>query len=417
MSRPSILMFGWEYPPHNSGGLGVACQGICEGLIELGSNVTFVLPEKTSIEEGRVPIIFANQLTHTHIEESELDFIRKIQNPYNSASDYGDLVKKYKLVYGKDIGKGFSLIEKVDLYEYQTHNLAKKYKDVDVIHAHDWLSFGAGIAAKKVTGKPLVAHIHATEFDRSGSDSINEEIYSREKRGLEEADVVVTVSDFTKNIIIKKYGIDEAKIRVVHNGVISKQTNTEIKDGLSEIKDAGFNIVLSLGRITLQKGVDYFVRMAKIVLEYKPKTFFVIAGSGDMENQIIELANDLGISKNILFTGFVRGNTIDMLYRSADVFIMPSLSEPFGIAPLEAIVQGTPVIISKQSGVSEVVSHALKVDFWDIEGMANKVIAVLEYPKLSETLVEHSTKQVKEITWTNASRKLIDIYTYIRNKK
>jgi glycosyltransferase involved in cell wall biosynthesis len=408
-------MFGWEYPPHNSGGLGVACQGICEALIEEGHKVTFVLPHGTKIDGGRVPIVFANKAKHTYLDKEEIEILRKLQNPYLGEFEHSELIARYKQQYGMDTAYPFSLISRVDLYAHHAGRLAKEFADVDVIHAHDWLCFGAGVAAKQATGKPLIVHVHATEYDRSG-DNINQEVFVREKYGMDMADKIVTVSSFTKDIIVKKYGIDEAKISVVHNGVVQKKTNSEIKNQLIHIREAGNSIVLSLGRITLQKGVDYFVRAAKIVLDYRPKTFFVVAGSGDMEAQIIELTSDLGISNKVLFTGFIRGDTVDMLYKASDVFVMPSLSEPFGIAPLEAMVQGTPVIISKQSGVSEVVSHALKVDFWDVEELANKIIAILDYPELQKTLQIQGQVQVDGITWKNAVKKLAQVYKEVTKK-
>ena len=413
MLEPSILMFGWEYPPHNSGGLGVACQGICEALTEDGHIVTFVLPKYIELDAGRVPIVFADKAPHAYLTQEEIDIVKSLQNPYLSETEYYRIMQ-YSRVLGINIDYPVSLIERVDLYESQSYILAKSFSDVDVIHAHDWLAFGAGIAAKKATGKPFVAHIHATEYDRSPSGNINKEIYRREKRGFDFADKIIAVSNFTKKNIIKHYGVDPSKISVVHNGVISKITNTELHTDLIKLKEAGYSIVLSLGRITLQKGIDYFMRMAKIVVDYRPKTFFVVAGSGDMENQIMELGADLGIAKNVLYTGFVRDDTIDMLYKTADIFIMPSVSEPFGIAPLEAMHQGTPVLISKQSGVAEIATHTLKVDFWDIEEMANKVIAVLSYPELGQTLSNEGKTQVETFSWSNVSKKLSNIYKELK---
>ena len=414
MPLSSVLMFGWEYPPHNSGGLGVACQGMCEALVNDGHKVTFVLPKFIEIKEGIVPLVFADSASHKHIDEWGLSIIRQIQNPYTSPDEYKKLLKIYYNYFGEDAPYPDSLIERVDLYSAKAYGLSKDYKNVDIIHAHDWLSFGAGIAAKRATGKPLVVHIHATEYDRSPGGSINTEIYKREKAGLEVADKIIAVSEFTKNTITKHYGITPDKILVVHNGVVSKISTKKLSDDLLTIKESGNAIVLSLGRITLQKGIDYFMHMARIVLDHMPKTFFVVAGSGDMERQIIELGAELGISHNVLFTGFVRGDTIDSLYRTADVFIMPSVSEPFGIAPLEAMDQGTPVIISKQSGVSEVASHTLKVDFWDVEDMANKVIAILAYPALKNTLSTEGGKQVKTLNWGTAAKKLASIYNELK---
>ncbi len=275
----------------------------------------------------------------------------------------------------------------------------------DVIHAHDWLAYPAGIAARALTGKPLVAHVHATEFDRSG-DNVNQRVYDIERAGMHAADRVITVSRLTKSIAVNKYGADPAKVDVVYNGVEQEDAQPTSIDRI-ERKD---KIVLFLGRITLQKGPEYFVRAAARALEKIDNVKFVVAGSGDMAVRMIEEAAALGIGHKVLFTGFLRGRDVDKVFRMADCYVMPSVSEPFGIAPLEAMSRDVPVIISKQSGVSEVLTHALKVDFWDVEEMANKIVAVLKYPPLSQTLREHGVFECRRLTWDGAAEKAVKVY-------
>ncbi|MFU8830233.1 MAG: glycosyltransferase family 4 protein, partial [Phycisphaerales bacterium] len=279
-------------------------------------------------------------------------------------------------------------------------------KQFDVIHAHDWMTYPAGMALGRVTGKPLVAHIHSTEFDRSG-EHVNQVIYDIERRGMHAAVRVIAVSMLTKNIVAKRYGVDPGKIRVVYNGVAQEEKFAPAP--MSEIlpKD---KIVLFLGRITMQKGPEYFVTAAKRVLEKIENVKFVVAGNGDMARKMIEQAAELGIGHKVLFTGFLRGRDVGKVFQMADCYVMPSVSEPFGIAPLEAMSHDTPVIISKQSGVSEVVSHALKVDFWDTDQMANKIIAVLRYPPLSQTLKEHGRMELRRLTWDGAAEKCVGVY-------
>jgi glycosyltransferase involved in cell wall biosynthesis len=274
----------------------------------------------------------------------------------------------------------------------------------DVIHAHDWLTYPAGMALKALTGKPLVAHVHATEFDRSG-ENVNQGVYDIERSGMHAADRVITVSRLTKSIAVTRYGADPAKVDVVYNGV--EQEGAQPRVGKIERKD---KIVLFLGRITMQKGPEYFIQAAKRVLEKIENVKFVVAGSGDMAVRMIEQAAALGIGHKVLFTGFLRGRDVDNVFRMADIYVMPSVSEPFGIAPLEAMSHDVPVIISKQSGVSEVLTHALKVDFWDTDEMANKIVAVLKYPPLSQTLRQHGEYELRGLTWGGAAEKCVKVY-------
>lgn len=279
------------------------------------------------------------------------------------------------------------------------------HEQFDVIHAHDWLTYPAGMAVKALTGKPLVCHIHATEFDRSG-EHINQPVYDLERMGMQAADRVIAVSRLTKAVVHSKYGVDEQKIDVVYNGV----EQDDVQPGLGTAIEKDEKIVLFLGRITMQKGPEYFIRAAKRVLEKNDKVKFVVAGSGDMAVSMIEDAAAHGIGHKVLFTGFLRGRDVDRVFSMADCFVMPSVSEPFGIAPLEAMRNDTPVIVSNQSGVAEVLTHALKVDFWDVDEMANKIVAVLKYPPLSKTLREHGRFELRGLTWDGASEKCVKSY-------
>lgn len=276
----------------------------------------------------------------------------------------------------------------------------------DIIHAHDWLTFNAAIAAKRVSGKYMVVHIHSTEFDRTGGNGVNQYVYDLERKGMEEADLVIAVSNYTKQKIVNNYQIPADKIKVVHNGVEFENYSLEQVHSLKQKN----KIVLYLGRLTLQKGPDYFIYAAKKVLEYEPNTIFVIAGGGDMEKFIIRKVAELGIADKFIFTGFLRGKDVHAAYKMADLYVMPSVSEPFGIAPLESLNQGTPVLISKQSGVSEVLTNCLKVDFWDVNEMANKIVSVLKYDSLRRTLQENGVAEVKKFNWETPARRCIDIY-------
>lgn len=279
-----------------------------------------------------------------------------------------------------------------------------RFDAFDVIHAHDWMTYPAGLAIAGLTGKPLVVHVHSTEFDRSG-DSVNQPIYDIERRGMHAATAVICVSHLTRKICELRYGVAGEKIHVVYNGIEhagAAQPRTTIRKG--------DKIVLFLGRLTMQKGPEYFVAAAKKVLAKYERVKFIVAGSGDLAGQTVQLAAEMGIGHKVLFAGFLRGGDVERVFRMADVYVMPSVSEPFGIAPLEAIRHDVPVIISKNSGVAEVIDHALKVDFWDVDEMANKIIAVLRHPPLSQTLREHADFEVRALTWEGAAAKCVAVY-------
>jgi glycosyltransferase involved in cell wall biosynthesis len=398
-------MFGWEFPPYNSGGLGVACLGLTRALSERGTEVIFVMPKQLDLSVPWARFVFAD--TAGSLDGLDIRAINSILTPYITANAY-EAYRRTGGVLSPLNFYGHDLMSEVMRYAIMGASIALR-EDFDVIYAHDWLSFGAGMEAKRVTGKPLIVHVHATEFDRCGGPwGINREVYKIERAGMEAADRVIAVSEFTKAIIMREYGIPDSKISVVYNGI--DDTTAPHGDGtlprLHALKQAGYSIVLFLGRITLQKGPDYFIRTAKRVLERNPKVVFILSGSGDMEHAMMNLAAQLGIGSNVLFTGFLQGNDRFEAYVAADLFIMPSVSEPFGITPLEAMKLGTPVLISKQSGVSEVVHHALKADFWDIDEMANQILSVVGYPGLREALAENAIREADALTWGVAAQKV-----------
>jgi glycogen(starch) synthase len=296
------------------------------------------------------------------------------------------------------------LVGDADRYARLVVALAR-HERFDVVHAHDWLTYPAGIAIAGVTGKPLVVHVHSTEFDRSG-DNIHQQLYDIERRGMHMADRVIAVSEFTKSICVERYGVAVSKVDVVYNGIDRDADQPEPGAQISS-KD---KIVLFLGRITMQKGPEYFIAAAKRVLEKIKNVKFVVAGSGDMTTRMIELAAQMGIGSKVLFTGFLRGRDVERVFGMADCYVMPSVSEPFGISALEAVHHDVPVIISKQSGVSEVLTHVLKVDFWDTDEMANKIVAVLRHPPLSQTLREHGPFELRRLTWEGAAEKCVRSY-------
>lgn len=403
-----VLMFGWEFPPLNSGGLGVACKGLAEALVKKGVEVVFVLPKKVDITNPFVSFKFANISSGQKIKQYEIP--SNIQSPYKTS----DSVMGHLNIENFNIEKQYSFDIAGEVLMYEAHaSEVVENETFDVIHAHDWLSYGAGLVAKKISGKPLIAHIHATEIDRTGGNGVNQFVFDLEKRGFEEADAVIAVSELTRQTIIQYYGINPEKIKVVHNGMKHDEINhNEVNkiDVLNEAKRAGYNVVLFLGRLTIQKNPKSLLLAAKSVIQYHPKSLFVFAGSGDMERELIETAAELGISDKVIFAGFIRGAEKHRLFSIADLFVMPSISEPFGLVSLEALANNTPVLISKQSGVSEVLLHSLQVDFWDLDEIINKIVAVLMHTSLKEVLATNGHVESKSITWDVAAGKVIEIY-------
>lgn len=423
-----VLMFGWEFPPHIAGGLGTACYGIVKGLAHNGVETMFVMPSASGDEDkSAADIINASDVPVEITDTMNVDdFLDKVQFvhigtnmvPYLDPEEFHTLVEEdrkrqvrdFTVNYGhtyKFSGKyGSNLMEEVARYAMVGGTIAMTHKDeFDVIHAHDWLTYNAGIAAKRLSGKPLVVHVHATSFDRSSDNNIDTRVYEIEKRGMEAADKVITVSDLTRNIVITKYGIDPAKVVTVHNAVdFSGRSEVKVEKG---VKD---KVVTFLGRITFQKGPEYFIEAAAKVLKRCDNVRFVMAGSGDMMNRSIRQVARLGISDRFHFTGFLRGNEVQKMFALSDVYVMPSVSEPFGISPLEAMRSGVPSVISRQSGAAEVLKYAFKVDFWDVDAMADEIYALLQYPALSRFASKFGYDEVNTLKWNNAAAKIKSVY-------
>lgn len=423
-----VLMFGWEFPPHIAGGLGTACYGIVKGLSHSGVSTMFVMPSASGDEDqSAAQIINASdvpvQITDTMNVDDFLDKVQFVHIgtnmvPYLDPAEFHTLVEEdrrrqvrdFSVHYGhtyKFSGKyGSNLMEEVARYAMVGGTIAMTHKDeFDVIHAHDWLTYMAGIAAKRLSGKPLVVHVHATSFDRSSDNNIDTRVYDIEKRGMEAADKVITVSDLTRNIVITKYGIDPSKVVTVHNAVdFSGRSDVNVERG---VKD---KVVTFLGRITFQKGPEYFIEAAAKVLKRCDNVRFVMAGSGDMMNRSIRQVARLGISDRFHFTGFLRGKEVQEMFALSDVYVMPSVSEPFGISPLEAMRTGVPSVISKQSGAAEVLKYAFKVDFWDVDAMADEIYALLKYPALAKFASKYGFDEVNTLKWNNAAVKIKNVY-------
>ena len=425
MDQIKVFMLGWEFPPFISGGLGTACYGLTKAMDQLGIQVTFVLPKTVDSQFAT----HVNLLTPgSRISKSSSKFVdmknvafRTISSPlqpYTTPDVYQQRIeeslrqKQQSSTVSRSNWCPASIDYSNDMYT-EVHRYAAaavelaEYTEFDIVHAHDWMTYPAGIGVAAMSKKPLVVHVHSTEFDRSG-EHVNQMIYDIEREGMEWADKVIAVSHFTRNIIISRYGISGDKVEVVYNGVEHNGDDKWTLAGTGIDKDE--KIVLFLGRITMQKGPEYFLQAARKVLEKIENVKFVMAGSGDLMHRTIELAAELGIGQKVLFTGFLRGEDVQKIYKMADLYVMPSVSEPFGIAPLEALNNDVPVIISKQSGVSEVLMHALKVDFWDVNEIANKIVAVLKYPPLEMTLRNHGNFEVRKLRWTDSARKCAKIY-------
>jgi len=449
-----VFMLGWEFPPYISGGLGTACHGLTKAMNDLGMEVTFVVPkpiesnlsahvkmlsplqcrpldsvpEKQSATElpdlKNVTVkTIASPLeaytTPQYYEQKIEELLKQRPNVSNPSPDIEPAVEKWLRETDEQVEHlahehyGGDMYSEIHRYAASAVRLAIR-EDFDVIHAHDWMTYPAGIAVASVTGKPLVIHVHSTEFDRSG-EHINQMIYDIERRGMHAATKIIAVSYLTRNIIITRYGVLGEKVEVVYNGVEQNGDGRTLPFNKIGIQ-SDEKIVLFLGRITMQKGPEYFLMAARKVLEEMENVKFVMAGTGDMMHRIIEMAAQMGIGHKVLFTGFLRGKDVEKIYQMADLYVMPSVSEPFGIAPLEALNYDVPVLISKQSGVAEVLTHVLKVDFWDVNEMANKIIAVLKYPPLQLTLREHGNFEVRRLRWSGAAEKCRKVYQSVLQK-
>ncbi len=432
--KMNVLMFGWEFPPQISGGLGTACYGLTQSLAKTGTNVLFVVPKADDhrpfagvdvISASNVPVsLLVDEAEYFSIvsspekllikkTESQLTLIQVTSSlqPYffddssfhvSSLEQWNcqlDEVRSHvrlkeetriRKTYPFIGGYGPRLLQEVERYAEVAGEIARE-NSFDIIHSHDWLTYPAGMAAKKISERPLVIHVHATEFDRSG-ENVDQRIYKIEQLGMEQADRIIAVSQLTKNSIVSRYHISPNKVDVVHNGVMPKGSN-----GHTKLLPIGKQVITFLGRVTHQKGPSYFVEAAHKVLQKFPDAHFVMAGSGDLLPKMIKRVAALKMSSHFHFTGFLNSSKVDQVWSISNAFVMPSVSEPFGIAPLEAMMAGVPVIISNQSGVAEVVQHAIKVDFWDTEALASAICSLLAHKSLTKTIKRKSEKEIKEI--------------------
>ena len=415
-------MFGWEFPPHILGGLGTASYGLTKGMHNCGNmDITFVIPKPWGDEERDFANIIGACNTPVAWRDVNWDYVENRLGKFMNPQLYYDLRDRiyadFNYMRLNDLGCiEFSgkypdnLIEEINNYSIVAGVIARTI-DCDVIHSHDWLTYPAGIHAKNVTGKPLVIHVHATDFDRSRGN-VNPTVFGIEKDGMHHADHIITVSNLTRQTVIEKYGIDPAKVTTVHNAVIP------LSDDLLSIPkpENKEKVMTFLGRITMQKGPEYFVEAAVKVLQKDHNVRFVMAGSGDMMDQMIALAAKRGIADRFHFTGFLRGRQVYEMLKASDVYIMPSVSEPFGISPLEAMQMGVPSIISKQSGCAEILNNVIKTDYWDIDAMADAIHSIISYPSMYESLKTEGIEEMKGITWEKAGQKVIDIYNQVINK-
>ncbi len=473
-----VLMLGWEYPPHISGGLGTACEGLTTALAPLGVQIDFVLPALYGVEraahmrlidpdktiEETLPdeppylddaVVLGPDVeqvtraggsrtvkvtTATGTGSTQITNVRipAMLSPYLSAEEYEAWVSvldnyetnerteswpqlmqripglpdippagdKPSGHYGRD------LFAEVARYAGRVGQWAARSRRPDVVHAHDWMTFPAGTRAARMFGVPFVAHVHSLEQDRSGAGA-NGTIVAIEGAGLKSADRIIAVSHYTAKLIHDIHGIPIDRIDVVHNGVYAKR---KVAIDRNEEPQPG-PVVLFLGRITFQKGPDYFVEAADKVLQKIPNAKFVMAGSGDMLPRLQARVRELGIQHAFQFPGFVRGSEVEHLFSIADVYVMPSVSEPFGISALEAMSYETPVILSRQSGASEVLRHALKIDFWDVTKLAAQIVAVLTYPELRNSIVEMARQEVRRVHWEAAAQKVRLVYDRVARER
>lgn len=421
-----ILMFGWEFPPHISGGLGTACYGLTKGLAGFDDiEVAFVVPKAFGDEDQEnIRLVGANNIPVAGRQVNFSDLQKKIDYyevnsgiiPYVSPEEFWALKskkysKKARFVETNEEGKiefsgkyGAGLLDEIRNYAVVADVIAAE-QNFDLIHAHDWLAYPAGIAAKDRSGKPLVVHVHATDFDRSGGN-VNPLVYAIEREGMESADRVITVSNLTRQIVIEKYGIDPGKVETVYNAVEPVDDSAEIPSQ----KGIDKKIVTFLGRITQQKGPEYFIEVANLVLQKMDDVWFVMAGSGDKMEEMVRRAAELKITDRFFFTGFLKGDDVYRMLKQSDVFVMPSVSEPFGIVPLEAMQTDVPVIISRQSGVAEILNYVVKTDFWDINAMSDAIYALLNYPVLSSYFRKNGKTEVENLRWKYSAKNIREIY-------
>jgi len=394
-----VLMLGWELPPDNSGGLGVACYQLCKSLARTGVDIDFILPYESQ---------------HRYEFMNVLSSVKLVKN-FKYASTAAPLNPYDSHMYAKsgNVRGWLSQSEPQDHYEAAV-DMAAESHEYDLIHAHDWMTFRAALRAKQKAECPLIVHVHSIERDRSAGLDGNPMVREIEALTFLLADRIIAVSQRTKDMISKDYSIPADKIEVMHNSLdledVIPLDGNNAYFFLSELKNMGWKVVVNIGRLTSQKGLPNFMNAAQAVVHKMPKTIFMFVGSGDQYHELIELSAELGIAQNVVFAGFQRGKKWRDAYAIADLFVMPSVSEPFGLTPFEAVGYGTPALISKQSGVSEVFVNCLKIDFWDVDEMANQIAGVLKYDSLRDELHANAWQEYQRLGWDNAARQLLNTY-------
>jgi glycogen synthase len=394
-----ILMLGWELPPHNSGGLGVACYQLCKSLARRGADIEFVLPYRAQHDVKFMKVTAAQPQDVREVVRSGI--------AYDS----------YKYVYTDGREESVDIFTQQQLYEQGVDALTQqRAQEFDVIHAHDWLTFRAALRAREHTGCPLVLHVHSVERDRAGGGGGNPLVREIEGTAFLLADRIVAVSQHTKNMIVEDYDIPADKITVVHNSIdagdLAPLDDANAYRYLTAMRAQGYRVVVNVGRLTLQKGLPNMLHAAREVIARAPKTLFLIVGSGEQYFELIELAAHLGIAKNVLFVSFQRGKRLRDAFAAGDLFVMPSISEPFGLTALEAVGYGTPVLISRQSGVAEVLRNSLQVDFWDVRSLADKILAVVQHDVLRDELHRNVYQEFQKLTWDDAATQLLRVFDH-----
>lgn len=390
-----ILMLGWELPPYNSGGLGIACYHLCKSLSKKNVDIEFILPYEADHGVDFMTVKAAYQ--------------QDVKQFLISGTAY----ESHKLALKNNQVSGLSMHDQQSLYEEAVAQLAET-SEYDIVHAHDWLTFRAALRLRGLRKWPIILHVHSVESDRAGSQHGNPMVREIEEVALNMADKVIAVSNHTKKAIIRDYGVPEDRIEVVHNS-IDKDSITPLDDDnaykyLTTMKSLGYRVVVNVGRLTIQKGLPNLLKAAQKVIKHNPKTLFLIVGSGEQYYELITLAADLGIGANVLFTDFQRGKNWRDAFAIGDLFVMPSISEPFGLTPLEAIAYGTPSLVSRQSGIAEILNNCLKVDFWDIDEMANQISAVMKSDSLRDELLKNAEYEFNKLSWDDASEKIVKVY-------
>lgn len=390
-------MIGWEYPPHNSGGLGTACAGLTKALALNNTQIYFTLPYH-----------FSKKLAHMQILDCYDPKWKDHTQPPFEAYGTNKAVRLDQLIDSQQLSAlpTSELEQKVERYSQLVTQQAKKISnDFDVIHAHDWMAFPAAMNLKQKTGKPMIAQIHSTEFDRIPNGNGSHYITHTEYQGMQLADKIIAVSYYTKKLLIDKYQIDPAKIEVVHNGIFYQAIKAD-PDSFAQKRP----IVSFMGRLTSQKGPEFFLQVAQAILAKMPNCLFIMAGSGDMYHELLLKTANSQLSANLLFSGFVRDKQRAKLLARTDVFIMPSVSEPFGLVAVEAALRHTPVVVSKTAGVSEVMPSSIAIDFWDVDKMADVVVSLLQDQGFYNQVAKKQLRELKTASWQNSAEKIKKIY-------